>query len=152
VVERGKLLLQSRGKAGVDLDHVQVRDPGREPARQDSQAPSDLEHDVARLELRDLQDGVEEALVDQEVLAQVTARTQVELAKAFGGPAAEAGRCGIGLKGLPTQRLVDHHPNTRSAFSSTSASSSSYSSPRSSATARAVATTLAGSFGRPRTG
>src|SRR5207248_2634700 len=104
-----------------------------------AQPPADLQHHVAGPELGRPADHAEEVRVDQEVLAQLPVRADVEPAQA---PEA----------GLGGQLGRAHHPSTSAALRSTTVSSSSYETPRYSATARAVCTTCAGSFSRPRIG
>ncbi len=103
--------------------------------RQHAEPAAHLEHDVVGLELGEAADDLEDVVVDQEVLPELAVRANRELSQA-----AEA-------------RLTwpRYHPKTRAALRSTSVSSSSYATPRRDATCSAVLTTLAGSFGFPRT-
>src|SRR5439155_25269094 len=119
----------------VDLDDMNVRDPGREVFGQHPQPAADLEDHIGRIELRRAPDHAEDVVVDQEVLAELAVRAYPELAQ----PA----QAGLARPGAPPRPLA-HHPKTRAAFRSTIASSSAYDVPRSSATYSAVCTTLAG--------
>jgi hypothetical protein len=48
----------------------------------DAEAAADLEHDVGRIERRQLADDVEDVRVDEEVLAELAVRAHPELAHA----------------------------------------------------------------------
>ena len=74
VHRRARDALEARGQAPVDLDGVHVRDPLGEIAREDAEPGPDLEHDVARRELRQALDHAEDVVVDEEVLAERFAR------------------------------------------------------------------------------
>ena len=121
VVVRRERLSQGLGERRVYLDHVHMPGPGRQAFGENAQSAPDLDHHIVRRELGQALNHIEDVAVDEEVLT--------ELADA---PSA-------------------HHPNTLAALRSTAPSSSAYDAPRSAATARAVCTTLAGSFGLPRT-
>src|SRR4051794_35776178 len=106
----------------VDLDRVHARDADGEEPRQHSEAGTDLEHDVAGIELREPLDHAEDVLVHEEVLAERLLRRDV------------------------------HSPKQVDALRSIWRSSSPGSSPRACASACSVCTTYAGSFRFPRTG
>src|SRR5262249_62344624 len=94
-----------------------------EPTGEDAEPRADLEHDVCGTEVAHPLDHVEDVLVHEEVLAE------------------------------RLLRLNAHgKPNATAAFTCVAAASSSASSPRAPASAATVCPTLAGSFGRPRTG
>ena len=61
---------QVAGQPPVQLDHVQVRDPGRDPVAQRPLPSPDLERDVARIELRIASDRLQQVGVGEKVLAQ----------------------------------------------------------------------------------
>ena len=82
----------------------------RQVLRQHPQPPADLEDDVVRLELGGRADDAQQVVVDEEVLAQLSVGPDVELPQT-----SQARLAGLGR----------HHPKTRAAFDSTSASSSS---------------------------
>ena len=111
---------------------MEVSGPRGESLRQHPVSPTDLEHDVVTRDVGEPLDDVEDVGVDEEVLA--------ELARA-GGLAARA----------RTGARSAHHPNAAPAAPSIDRSSAAYSTRRSTASAIAVATTLAGLFGLPRT-
>ncbi len=117
---------QGRLEPPVELDDVHVGGPVGEVLGEHAEAAADLEHDVGGLERGGAADDVEQVRVDQEVLAELAAWADAELAQA-----AQA----------RLDRGVAHQPSSRAAFASTAASSSSYAIPRRSATKRAVWTT-----------
>src|SRR5262249_47736323 len=94
-----------------------------EVARQHAEPRSDLEHDVARRELREPSDHAEDVLVGEEVLAELLLR-----------------------------RDAHAMPKQAAAFSSICRSRAGGSSPPACARAASVCTTYAGSFRLPRSG
>ena len=129
---------QRRLQGPVDLHHVKVRHPLGQVLRQHAKSPAHLKHHVRDVELSRATDHLENVVVHEEVLTELSVRPDAELAHP---PPA----------GL-TPAAHQSPPKTRAAFRSTASSSASYDIPRSSATNPAVATTLAGSLGLPRTG
>ena len=107
----------------VDLDRVHEAHVVGEVTSEDAEARADLEHDVVRPEGAQPTDDAHDVLVDEEVLAEGL-----------------LGRDGHGSA------------NAVAALACVAAASSSRVSPRTSASARRVWTTLAGSFGVPLTG
>src|SRR5438067_818614 len=132
-------ILERWAERAIDLHHVQVAHAGRQVLGQHPQPPADLERHVAGFQLRQATDHPEDVVVDQEVLAELAIRAHAEATQTAQARLARLGR-------------RDHHPKTRAAVRSTAASSSAYEMPRRSATCSAVATTLEGSLGLPRTG
>src|SRR5207248_11331373 len=98
-----------------------LRDGLGQVARQDTEPGADLEHHVARVELRETADHAQDVRVDQKVLAQALARCD------------------------------RHRPNTRVAFVWICVSRSPRLIPRRSASTSYVCRTNPGSFRRPRT-
>src|SRR5262249_60038237 len=109
------------------LDHVHAAHIRRKTLRQRATAAAHLQHHIVGTQIGVPDDHVQEVRIGEEVLAE-----------AAGGA--------IRRPGGP------HHPKTLAAFASTMRSSSPYETPRTSASRSAVATTLAGSLGLPRTG
>ena len=62
--------LQVAGQPPVELDHVQVGDPGRDPVAQRALPRSDLERHVARTEAGVPNNRLQQVGVGEEVLAQ----------------------------------------------------------------------------------
>ena len=106
---RVERVAQGRLQLAVELDHVDVGRAIGEVLRQHAEPAPDLEHDVGGAELRGAADHVEDVRVDQEVLAQLAAGPDAELAQA-----AQAR-----LRGK-----LAHQPSSRAALASTAASSS----------------------------
>src|SRR5262245_9087282 len=97
--------------------------PVGQAACENTETRADLDHDVRSIEPRHSLDDAQDVLVDEEMLAERLLR-------------------------------LDGHGNRKAAaaFACVAAASSSAATPRASASVRTVCTTLAGSFGRPRTG
>ncbi len=107
VLERVDRVPQGRLEPSVDLDHVDVGRAGGEVLGEDAQAAADLEHDIPRADLAGPFDHAEDVRVDQEVLAELPPRTDVELVEAA------------------QRRLAGaHHPKRSAAHRSTSRSKS----------------------------
>ena len=115
-----------RLEAPIELDRMDVGDSLRQVARQNAEPGADLEDDVIRGERREAAGDSEDVVVGEEVLAELAIRRH---------------------------RVAAHGSSKASAaFDSICRPSSATSSPRASASIVYVWTTLAGSFGRPRTG
>ncbi len=112
-------------ESAVELDRVNETGPSSEVAGESAQAGSHLENDVAGVDVSQAADYVEDVLVDQKVLSEVTIRGDFEIRH---------------------DRL-----NARAALASTVSTSSGSDSPRASASAPSTSLTFAGSFGVPRT-
>src|SRR5829696_8966998 len=126
VLVPGDRVPEVRLETPVELDRVNVGDPLRPVARQNAKTGSDLQNDVPGGERREAAGDSEDVVVGEEVLAKVAVRRH---------------------------RVAAHGSSKASAaFDSICRPSSSTSSPRASASIVYVWTTLAGSFGRPRTG
>ena len=140
----GGELLEPRQPAAVDLEGVhQLRPLEHRPREQPAGGP-DLEDDVLGADRRLVDDGAQDVLVDQVVLA-----VALERVRARGATAVARARPSAG--GAHVSR-TSASPKTRRALAVVSAASSSAGTPRTSATSAAVCATQAGTLLLPRLG
>ena len=73
-------VLQRRHQRLVELNHVQMAAERREVLAEDAKTTADLQHNIIGAKLGEAVDHAEDVGVDQEVLAKVVLRTNVEFA------------------------------------------------------------------------
>ncbi len=69
----GQVRLQPRDDVAVEFNRVQVRQAVEQGSGQRAEAGADFDHGFARLRMHGVDDGVDDAVVDEEVLAEAFA-------------------------------------------------------------------------------